>query len=327
MLSLASSSPGRLGGLVQEAGQALARGIRQRVAFQPESKVSMVAMAPLVLTSAVILYNQGVQKSAAEHGRGGDPKVWKRVLLEAGLGGWLADTISGAYTLLGVTLGAFRAGQEDTLPGKIRAIVNTGSTLFLGWLGVNLFSGISMAAQEFDDQHILKGLNHSQLKPWLDSVLRAAQPELAAALSDLRDIITQKGAGKPSDRNRRQLLERLQAGKSAVVEHLQASGRLLPVPQDALLQREWCRLTDWIVFSDSAFTRFRRYANPMCGYILMGLLLGAPLARFLNRHIDALLDKLAPDLKTRQFTQPVFPQSNAILQPTLLPAFYGGKSH
>jgi hypothetical protein len=311
--------------LVQGTGRALARGIRQQIAFQPESRVPMAAMIPLVLTGAVLLYNQGIQKSAVEHGRGGDPKVWKRVLLEAGLGDWLAGTVGGAYTLLGITLGAFRAGQEDTLPGKLHAIVNTGTTLFLGWLGVNLFSGMAMAAQELDDHNILKSLNHARLKPWIDNGLRGDHPELAAALNDLRDTITQKVEGKPSDPDRRHLLARLRERKIAIIDDLEALAGTLRLPDDATLQREWRHLTGWIAYSGSMFTRFRRYVNPMCGYILMGLLLGAPLARLVNRRLDALLDQRAPGLKTRQFTQPVFPENNAVLQPALLPAFYGGK--
>jgi hypothetical protein len=315
------SSVKSLGRSVRNAGQAIAQGTRYRISVQPEVGVPVVHMLPIVTTLAVLLYSRGEDKNIKARG-GTNNQTWQRVLLESALGHWLADNIGGAYRLLFVLLGAFRAGKEDSTLGKIHALVNTATTLFLGWMGVNLFAGMAAASLAFEEHNILSRLNHDDLTRWIDTDLRAKHPELTETLNDLRQHLTEKMANKDTknrpDAKRESVLSSV---KTTVVAQWDTLGEHLPQPHDASRQ-EWEQLQGWLRFSDSSFTRFRRYINPMCGYILTGLLLGAPLARWLNERLDKQVDKRAPGLKTRDFNQAILPTPNAMLQPGILTTPY-----
>lgn len=315
------SSVGSMGRSVRNAGQAIAQGTRYRMSVQPEVGVPVIHMLPIISTLAILLYSQGEDKNIKARS-GASNQTWQRVGLEAGLGHWLADNIGGAYRLLFVLLGAFRAGKEDSTLGKIHALVNTGTTLFLGWLGVNLFAGMAAASLAFEEHNVLSRLNHRDLKRWINTDLRSKHPELTETLNDLRQRLTEKMANKDTktrpDAARESELSSL---KTTIVAQWNTLGKHLPQPRGAS-GPEWEQLQSWLRFSDSSFTRFRRYVNPMCGYILTGLLLGAPLARWLNSTIDSNVDKRAPNLKTRDFNKAVLPTSNAVLQPGILTAPY-----
>ncbi len=311
-----------LGRSVRNAGQAVARGTRYRISVQPDIGVPVIHMLPLITTLAVLLYSQGEQKNIKAHG-GVDNQAWQRVLLESGLGHWLADNIGGAYRLLFVVLGAFRAGKEESTLGKIHALVNTATTLMLGWIGVNLFAGMAAASLAFEEQQMFSHLQDKKLKTWINRELQEQHPELTDSLNQLRQQLTEKMAIKDSKKRPDAAREKaLSSLKTLIVAQWDTLGKHLPRPDESASHHEWKQLQSWLRFSDSSFTRFRRYINPMCGYILTGLLLGAPLARWLNARLDTILDQRAPTLKTRNFNQAVLPTSNALLQPGVLTYSY-----
>jgi hypothetical protein len=64
--------------------------------------------------------------------------------------------------------------------------------------------------------------------------------------------------------------------------------------------------------SQSAWTRMVRGMNPVFGYIIMGLVVGAPLARWINSWVG----QKRPDLQKKSFKQALIPTENRVMLPT-----------
>jgi hypothetical protein len=314
-----SSCVGKLKNGLRNNSVAAAIASHRAEVAQSAVAINLWPMLPLLLAGGAMIYNQGHQ---SKDFRGGDANAWKRVSTEAVIGHWLVENTIGVYPLMGIALSAFRAGKAPTLPEKLHAISSTAITLGMGWLGVQTFSNFSKSAREIDDQKILNGLNQDALKSQIRSLVHHSDPQqqaLGKTLQQLQEKLTRKSKlPKNNWEARKQLRQDASHLKADIVslseQQAERLQKTLKTPGHAHFQK----LLQRIEASDSGFTKFLRYTNPLCGYIIMGLLLGAPAARWVNGKLDAYLATRYPKFTERKFNQSSPSSENAILQTNIL---------
>ncbi len=282
--------------------------------------IPMAPMIPAILAGGAILYNQGVQNN--HPGQGGDTNAWKRIMLEAAAGHWLAQSTSGAYPLLGVALAAYRGGTAPTKPEAVHEIVNTLTTLGLGWMGVLGFSFLGEARHTLDEQ---KALYHLQNQPDLLNRLKAnAHPlnqDLGKTLETLQTTIQTKHAEPARHwKNRQRLHAEANQLRTAVMRTVEALGEQLHTPKDSQAQSHFKKLIIQIGRQENSFNKFLHFINPMCGYILFGLMLGPGVSHWLNRRLDSILQPRMNNYQSKGIAPHVamFPIEHSILQANLL---------
>jgi|GEM_PF-2995469 len=288
--------------------------------------VPMTPLLPLIIAGSAMLYHQG---NEATKPNGGDKNAWWHMVVEAGLSSWILKYTTGIYPLFGLGLAAYRSGQKHTAHEKIQAMVNTGVGMLMGWAGVHLFESFAEAGRANDD-HIIhnallgKGKNEARFKEWMDNHLeKLAQSDekaksLKESLVDLRKALTEKKAlysktgqyqGRPDWEVVEPLSEKLLNLKSQVTERVAEIGNQLFTGLDREHKSIVNAALGKIEESQSSFSRLNRAMNPIYGYIIVGLMLGAPIARWISSKIG----DSRPQLKSWKPPNTLFAQEHRII--------------
>lgn len=288
--------------------------------------VPLTPLLPLIVAGGALLYHQGNEASKPH---GGDKNAWLNILTESALGYFVLKYTTGIYPLFGLGLAAYRSGQKHTAQEKVQAMVDTAVCLLMGWVGVHLFESFAEAGRANDD-HIIKnallgkGKHEAKFKQWIDTHLNkmATQDEeakgLKTSLAELKSTLLQKDAlydkkgkygGKPEWEVVEPFRDKVMALKSEVTERVEQLGSKLFSNVEAESKPAVRAALAKIEDSQSAFTRFNRAMNPIYGYIIVGLIIGSPLAQWISSKIGSK----RPDLKSKQFHGTLFPQQNRIL--------------
>jgi len=299
--------------------------------------VPLVPMLPLIVAGGAMLYHQG---NEATKPNGGDKNAWLNILLESAIGTWVLKNTTGLYPLFGLGLAAYRSGQKHTAQEKVQAMVNTGICMLLGWAGVHLFESFAEAGRANDD-HIIKnalkgeGKHEAKFKKWVDTHLtnlatsnedakglKDALAELGTTYKDQDALYAKTGkyGGKPEWEVLEPFRNKIMELKSNIAERVEKIGAELfstvEYENKSAVRAALAKIED----SQSSFTRFNRAMNPIYGYIITGLVIGTPLAKWISSKIG----EKRPDLKTKQFHANVFPHENRIINYTVGSGGHGG---
>jgi hypothetical protein len=330
----------RLGGMAQQFITAESANTNKIVAL------SLKPLIPMIIAGSALVYNQGHESTKPG---GGEPGAWMRILAESGLAYAVLENTSGIYPLFGIGLAAYRAGKQSNAMDQVKAVINTAMTLFMGSVGVTFFKGMSNMAAQMDDHRIFRllhdqnaagGAQGTHIQDWMahlgdeaenhhwNQESRQAFGGLHDTLQQLRDRLRQRYPEwlpqadrrpplHPDSQEFRDVSEHILKLKEDAAEHFAALG------EDAFgrlgrdTQQAAKHLMSAIDHSQSTWTRMVRGMNPIFGYIIMGLMVGAPLAKWINSGIG----RRRPDLQQKQFQQVLFPQENRLLGG---PAGHGG---
>jgi hypothetical protein len=120
----------------------------------------------------------------------------------------------------------------------------------------------------------------------------------------------------------RKLADDILKWKTAAVKNFNWLGKYATdgIP-DSDVQQAGKKLMSTIDYSQSAWTRFVRGMNPVCGYITMGLMIGAAI---LAPRINSWVSHRRSDLLQRQFQPALFPQDGRLLPPS---SGHGSSNH
>ncbi|WP_303672942.1 hypothetical protein [Vampirovibrio chlorellavorus] len=313
--------------------QGLASGLQRIIRGQPGPatskaiEISFRPLMPLIVAGSGLLYNQGRESLK---GSGQESNAWLRILGESTLAyGVLANT-TGLYPLLGIALAAYRAGKEETGLGQVKALVNTATTLTMGYAGVKLFKLMAKVDGRIDNEILYKSLGRREestperqvIQEWLEKLsghgdekvrgFGATLKDLAQELDKNVDVLARlKSEGRTDAvlQDSRGVLEKLKHLKE------QAYQQFTHLEQDALkpLQGEANRriaknLMSNIRYSQSGFVKGLRALNPVLGYVISGLMIGAPVAALINRFIE----KRYPELQQKRLKKSILPPEHRI---------------
>lgn len=290
-------------------------------------ELSFRPLLPLILAGAGLLYNQGRETAK---GQGGENHAWLRVMAESSLAYAVLANTSGIYPLFGIALAAYRAGQERTGLDQVKALVNTAVTLSLGYAGVRVFKLMSNVDAELDNEMILKSLKAGDkpngegqmVKDWVKRLVGHDDENVRNFGKNLEDL------GEELTKNVKNIQQAKTEGHSPAVleaakeigerlQHLKAEAaeNFGKVKQQALepLENETKRkmatnLMSHIQYSQSGFVKALRAMNPIFGYMIAGLMVGAPIAGLFNR----LIDSRYPTLKQKKMEKSILPTENRI---------------
>lgn len=317
------------------AGQSLYRVFLRGNAPAASNKaveLSFRPLLPLILAGSGLLYNQG-RENTSKHG--GDSNAWLKMLMESGLAYAVLTTTRGVYPLFGLALAAYRSGQKPNALEQIKATVNTAVTLFMGYLGVNFFKGISEADTRFDNEMIYKTLkpkgktetlNGDRLKVnhWIENLKKHDHDEvrgLGQVLSELGDklqenvdqVVNLKNEAIPDKAPIHEALERIQNELTEL--KTKVSNQFGQIEKEAMQTaaqdsgKAVHNLMSNIRYAQSGFIKATRTMNPVFGYIITGLILGTPIAAGINH----LIEKRYPSLKQKKITKSFLPAEHRIL--------------
>lgn len=285
--------PMNLGGMIRQSGRSIYKGLLGRpFSSVGAEKVLELKLAPIILavvTGAALLYNQGAESQKGNSNSG----FWKRVLLESGLGYFIVDNTKGIYTLWGLGLGAYRAGQKPNLLEKAQAVATTFTTMALGYLGIHLGASFSEAANELEEREMLKALNHEQMERWITRLEGEADEgakALGAALRKYKNKLLEQDAlfkaGAAIDwKAMRPLRHEIAALKSEVFQGLSTVDGAIANPRGPLVQKAFKTFAEALNSSQEAYIKLVRSLNPLFGYVILGLLVGTPVANYISRQI------------------------------------------
>src|SRR5690606_29298042 len=143
-------------GMLQNTGGVVQRAITsQRASSGKAIELSFRPLIPLILAGSALMYNQGQEMQKPG---GGERNAWLTLLAESSLGTFILEKTSGVYPLLGIGLGAYRAGQQPNALTQIQAVVKTAIHLAMGYVGVNVFKGMSEMERQMDDLSLYRVL-------------------------------------------------------------------------------------------------------------------------------------------------------------------------
>jgi hypothetical protein len=249
-------------------------------------------LIPSILIGSVFLYQKGMQKAQPNRT---DQLPVQRMLVESGLGYLMATLSNGVIPVLyGIGLSAYRAGQQNNTLDKIHAVVNTAVTLSLGYLGVFLFSGLSEAQHRAENQAISTSLRNPEMRAWLaqlgshqDKTVR----EFANTLQELGeklDIHERLIAENPQTNweQVKWLRQELTELKAIAATQLQELEEKLPQPSSEKMLMAYSGFRQALGKSQDLVVKFARATNPLAGYFIVGLMLGASVAKDINAFID-----------------------------------------
>lgn len=313
--------------------QGLASGLQRIIRGQPSPatskaiEISFRPLMPLIVAGSGLLYNQGRESLK---GSGQESNAWLRVLGESSLAYLVLANTTGLYPLLGIALAAYRAGKEETGLGQIKALVNTATTLTLGYAGVKLFKLMAKVDGRIDNEILYKSLGRREestaerqvIQDWLEKLTSHEDENLRGFGTTLKDL------AQELDKNVDVLARLKSEGRTDAVlqdsrgvqEQLkrlkgQAYQQFAQLEQDALkpLQGETNRriaknLMSNIQYSQSGFVKGLRAVNPVLGYVISGLMIGAPVAALINR----VIEKRHPELKQKQLKKSILPSEHRI---------------
>jgi hypothetical protein len=304
--------------------------------------LSFKPLIPMIIAGSALIYNQGHESTKPG---GGEPNAWMRILAESGLAYAVLENTSGIYPLFGIGLAAYRAGKESNALDQVKAVINTAITLFMGSVGVTFFKGMSRMAEHMDDQSIFRMLHDqdqsgaargtTHIRDWMRHLDREAvnpywNRDSQQAFRDLHHSLEglQRKLGRmypdllpvgrrsrpplrPDSDKFRSVSEKIMQFKTKAAEDFALLGEDAFRGLGQNTQSAAKRLISRIDHSQGTWTRMVRGMNPVFGYIIMGLMVGAPLAKWINSWIG----RKRPDLQQKQFKQVLFPDENRVLSP------------
>ena len=288
--------PLQLGGVIRQSGRSLYKGLLGRsFSNVGAEKVIELKLGPIALAIAAataLIYKQG---SESNKPGGGDKGFWKRVLAESGLGYFIVDNTKGIFPLWGLGISAFRAGQKNNLLEKAQAMVETATVMTLGYLGIHLGASFSEAANELEEREMFKNLNSEPMEKWIQRLEKEADPQAKALGGALRSLKIKLGEqnqwvkkGARQDWKAMRPLRKEVAGlKSEVYEGLTKLDEALVHPRGLPVQKFFRPFQEALLSSQEAYIKLVRSLNPIFGYMITGLLIGAPVAAFLNKILAA----------------------------------------
>lgn len=309
----------QFGGLEQSVRSLGARVAQPLLAVgsNQSNKPIQLAVSPLIPSIAVgtaALYQHGLQKT---HPNSQNQVSTRRMLVESGFGYLMAAFTSGVFPLLyGMGLSAYRAGQKDNVLDKLHAIVNTVSTLSLGYMGIFLFSGLSEGQHRAENEAIHRALKDPKIYPWLTSLMhRSDAPtqeltqtfqKLYANLESHEKLIS---TPKPDYSKIKTLRGELNGLKANAWSQLQTADETLLRPENAADLKAYQGFREALSKSQRFAVKFARITNPLAGFFLMGLMLGPVAAKKINNG----LDRYFPQLRQKQGFQKLFSQDASII--------------
>lgn len=312
----------RAGGMFQRAITTTGYGSTSAKAIE----INFRPLLPLIATTSALIYHQGQQTAQPD---GGEKNAWARILAEGGLGCLVLNHTAGIYPLFGICLAAYRAGYQTNAMDKIKVTVSTAVNLLMGYVGVNIFRGMSQMDQELDDQIIQRIINDhdalgrkrtdTNVSKWLEQ-LKEHSPEsqvLGTLFENLKQHLNKlyppvrhdQKPQKVSPEVQQELFENVFNAKTQIAEKFGQLGEHTLQGLNEEGTRAVKKMMNAIHYSQNGFTGLSRAMNPVFGYILMGLILGNPIANWINSSID----KKNPRLKEKKFNAPLFSQSNRVI--------------
>lgn len=312
----------------------LASGMQRVLRGQPTAatakalEISFRPLLPLIVAGAGLLYNQGRETAK---GREGEHHAWLRVLTESTLAYALLANTSGLYPLAGIALACYRAGQQNNRLDAIKAYVNTAMTMTLGYAGVKLFTLMAKADAAMDNEMIFNALkpkgNQSageqrMIQNWLmhlnghndESVrtlgrnLRDLSEELDKNIQNI-NLAKKEGKTPAVLAESERIGERLKQLKAEAVENFSKVKKQALEPLESGAHRKMAtNLMSHLEYSQNGLVKGLRAVNPIFGYIITGLMLGAPAAAFVNRQIE----KRKPQLRQQEQFKSILPGENRI---------------
>jgi hypothetical protein len=354
-MNKAMMSVGGFNQAIQNAGGMLQRAMATQVNSGSKAvTLSIRPLIPMIIAGSALLYHQGNEVNKPG---GGERAAWWKILLESALAYTVLANTSGVYPLFGIGLAAYRAGQKPNALEQVKAVVNTAITMLLGYIGVQFMGGMNKMAVEMEDRAIYSvvpnlkksGASNKEqqlINRWLQHLRKQGNSfpvvedrqlftDLRQHVIDLseklRKLYSGKGAPKPGSDKFKALSEEALLLKTQAAEKLELLGKdaykglidktASQVDQAAAREAKHAarNLAANIHHSQSAWTRMVRGMNPLFGYIIMGLVVGAPLARWINSWIG----QKRPDLQKKTFKQALFPQESRIMSPAPNATGYG----
>lgn len=300
--------PINLGGMIRQSGRSLYKGLLGRsFSSVGAEKVLELKLGPIALATvagAALLYNQGAESTK---GDGANMGFWKRVLLESGLGYFIVDNTKGLYTLWGIGLSAFRAGQKPNLLEKVQAVASTVTTMALGYLGIHLGASFTEAAHELEEREMFKALSNPDMERWIQRLEGEADAGPKALGETLRRFKTKLAeqdelfrSGIQQDWKAMRPMRREIAGlKADVFGKLTSLDEAIVRPKGLPVQKAFKVFAEALGSSQEAYIKAVRALNPLFGYIILGLLVGTPVAKLINKQIE----KLYPQWRNMSFKE------------------------
>lgn len=312
----------------------LASGMQRVLRGQPAPattkaiEISFRPLLPLILAGAGLLYNQGRETAK---GREGEHQAWLRILAESTLAYAVLANTSGLYPLAGIALACYRAGQQNNRLDAIKAYVNTAITMTMGYAGVKLFKLMANADAGIDNEMILNALkpqdgklggDSHKVQGWLNQLVGHEDESVRTLGRNLQDLSDELGKNvdniKASKKHgnspavleeAERIGERLKQLKTEATENFAKVKKQALQPLESESQRKMAtNLMSHIEYSQSGLVKGLRAMNPIFGYIIAGLMVGTPVAAFVNRQIE----KRKPELRQVEHNKSILPNENRI---------------
>ena len=267
-------------------------------------QIQLGQLALPLIAGLALLYTQGREAMQPN----GDRRHWFKAMAEAVGGFTMINHASGLFPLYAMAIGAYRSGQQPDKLSKAQEWVKTGIIALLAW---------SEAADKIDEMDLRKllekntGIERSMAGITASSTGNKTAEELAdEALVKLRDTLKtlrrssiRTGANTDTSAQTREALAK---AKTELLEHLRTLEKHAPSEKgliDSLektLSRHFgakskvpARLAEQLNLlgtavrsSEEGYIKLVRRMNPIFGYLIMGSLVGIPLAKKANQWLE-----------------------------------------
>jgi len=353
-MSVSSTGPSFTGNPLPAAKNAAGNGLRETVKnvknYVPTAshdklvQVSLKPLLPLILAASALTYHEGQQKRLSEEGNGKASSSWPAIIAESTLGCLLLKHTAGVYPLLGLAIAIGRASKENNALDQLKAVISTAVTMGMGFLGANLLDSELM--EKLDNKKIknlleTKGEPGTKLGEWMKSLVGHENEHLKTLGRDLGGLkaayleLTRLKSDKDAEHTVaiQKELEKINQFKAQIAEKLDQAMEL-PKEEMSTVHKQALKLADshgakdtaqslmkHIAEDQSGITQITRVANPVCCFMFSAFLLGAPLANWINGH----LEHSRPDLKKKAMKQVLFPESQRVLKPSEGGGHHGGE--
>lgn len=286
--------------LLRRSGREVYRGLfSQPFSHLSSEKIVSIKYPPIILALMAgmgLIYSHGSEMAKPD----GDRQGWLKSLIEAAASYGLVDNFGGVYPLWGMGVSAYRAGQKSTTLEKIQEGVKSAVVMSLGYLGIHLGASFSDAATEIEERKMHELLAHPSIEQWLNSDRIKNSPDetvqaLAGHLREMREKTTRTYENHFTvNRNLAKTMKKEMADLSLAIHgNLQRVDRaaFLPIGKEAALRFD--KFSKVLEYSQQGYIQLTRRLNPIFGYLMAGLVVGAPVASLLNQQIDKRFPKLS----------------------------------
>ncbi len=291
---------------IQDTGSSVFRGLLRPSGYISPQKMLEVKPGQIflaLLAGSALLYHQGQE----HHKPNGDRSAWFKRLVESAASYAVIDNTRGIYPLAGIGLAAYRAGQHPDLLTKIQEGIKTALVLGSGYLGVHfLGAGLSKAMDESAEYKIRRFLKQPEVRTEIAGMRQAAQPQIRRlgrkleTLSGKFDALQPLLKQRPESPEVRLLQKEILRLKAEIAEAMMQERLKRPLARLFKQTQPLEQLLMVLKTSEAAYVKISRKLNPIFGYVIGSSLLGIPLARWVNKQLEAKLPQLkkihGPDL-------------------------------